>query len=152
MPEQIGVLRAEGVFAGTVAVRGLRDLERAFKLAGKQTAKEMRVVLAEIAEPVRLEAQRLARSEISGLRKRSGFAAIAPWAQMRTGVTQRYIYVAPKQHGTFTKRNPQRYARPNLKQLLLGKAMDPALDHKLPLIESRVGQALDRLGRTWEAA
>jgi hypothetical protein len=59
---------------------------------------------------------------------------------MRTGITRKVVYVAPRQRGVKTRgADPRR--RPNLAQLLLDRAMEPALDRH----EHEIVEAFDRL-------
>ena len=125
----------------SVKVRGLRELDAAFRLADKTLDRELRTALREAAEPVRQDAEALARANISHI----GIA----WPQMRVGVTTRLVYVAPKQRSR--SGNP-RLKRPNLATLLLGRSMEPALERNVGQVEARVGVALDTVGRAWEAA
>lgn len=127
-----------------VQVNGLRDLQRAFKLADAATRRELRAALKEVGEPIARDAEALAKARITRIGK--------AWPQMRVGVTQSLVYVAPKERGRLTKRNPPRYRRPNLFDLLMGRAMEPALEQNLPGVEAAVEHALDRVGRTWESA
>lgn len=127
--------------ANAVRIEGLRELERAFKLYGNGLEKGVRTALTKAAEPVRVEAEALARSTIK--------VSAVDWSSMRVGVTRRTAYVAPRQKGRAAKRNP-RIRRPNLKPLLLDRAMQPALDRNVANVEREVGRALDDLGRMWE--
>lgn len=124
-----------------VRVRGLRELDRAFKLADKAEQKELREALRDAGEPVRADAEQLARTNIP---------RIGPvWSEMRTGVTSKVVYVAPKARAR--SGNPRR-KRPNLAALLLGRSMEPALERNIGEVERRVGVALDTVGRIWEHA
>lgn len=126
-----------------VQVKGLRELQRAFALADRATRKELRAALALAAEPIARDAEELARANIRRIGEK--------WPQMRIGVTQKLIYVAPKQRGRLTKRNPARYRRPNLFDLLFG-LMERSLDENIDGVEASVGRALDRVGDVWERA
>lgn len=121
-----------------VRIEGLRELDRAFKLYGRGLEKGVREALETAAEPVRLDAQSLAVSSIS----RIG----VPWSRMRVGVTRHTAYVAPVERGR--SRNTRRF-RPNLKSLLLDRAMGPALERNISNVERELGDALDDLGRMW---
>lgn len=114
-----------------VHVSGLRDLNRALARASKDVRREVRAAEREIAEPVRSAAERNAVTQISHIGIR--------WSQMRIGVTQRAIYVAPK------ARRRKGSPRPNLAALLMDRAMQPALDANAPQLEARIDQALDRV-------
>lgn len=123
----------------TLRVEGLRDLQRAFKLADKELAKELRSTLRDTAEPVRADAERLAVAGIETIG--------IPWSRMRVGVTQTSVYVAPKRRGGQRDRR-----RPNLAGLLLDRAMLPALRRNEPRVVREMEQMLDRVGRRWENA
>lgn len=125
-----------------VRVQGLAELEKAFKLAGPVANKGLRLALREVAEPVRRDAEALARGRIT----RIG----VPWSQMRVGVTQRFVYVAPKQRGV-KSRTDRRFRRPNFFDLLMGRSLEPALERNTALIETGLGHALDTVGRAWES-
>lgn len=126
-----------------IAVRGLRELNRAFALAGKETRREIRAELGQVAEPVRFTATSLARSKI----RRIG----PKWSIMRTGISQTLVYVAPKQRGVKT-RGPDPRRRPNLADLLRERALEPALARHEADIERRFERALDIISREWEDA
>lgn len=122
---------------------GFQDMARAFNKTARESKTMFRSTMREIAEPVRAGAERLAVQEISH---------IGPlWPQMRTGLTTRSLYVAPKQRGRFARKNPRRYARPKFGDELMDKAMAPSLAAHEPLIADRAGNALDKLLDRWEA-
>lgn len=125
-----------------IRVEGLRELNKAFRLASRELSKELRDSLRVAVEPVEIGAESLALTRI----RRIG----PKWWDMRIGVTRTLVYVAPKQRGRFTKRNPRRYARPNLSGLLLEKAMEPALNANIANITARVDDMLQHVGRDWE--
>ncbi len=124
----------------TLRVEGLRDLQRAFKAADVATHRELRAKLKEVAEPVRADAEQLAKSGIP----RIGL----PWSQMRVGVTTTSVYVAPRQRGV--RGRDQRLRRPNLANLLLGRSMLPALQKNEPRVLAGMQDVLESVGRTWE--
>jgi hypothetical protein len=128
--------------ASAIHVRGLRDLQRAFALADKTAQKELRTALRDVAEPVRADAEQLARSRITRIGE--------PWSQMRVGVTQSLVYIAPKQKGKRSRAN-RALRRPNLFDLLMGRAMEPALERNEAKIEQGIGHVLDTVGRRWES-
>lgn len=126
-----------------VQVKGLRDLQRAFKVADASARRELRAALREIGEPIARDAEAFATARI----RRIGEA----WPQMRVGVTQSLVYVAPKERGRLSKQN-RALRRPNLFGLLMGRAMEPALDQNIAGVDAAVGHALDRVGSAWEVA
>jgi hypothetical protein len=124
-----------------VRIEGLRELERAFKLYGRGLEKGLREALETAAEPVRTDAQSLAVSSIRNIG--------LPWSRMRIGVTRRTAYIAPRERGSRGGVGRNRRSRPNLAGLLLGRAMEPALDRNIANVEREIGDALDDLGRMW---
>lgn len=124
-----------------VRIDGLRELDRAFKLYGRGLQVGVREALETASEPVKAQAQSLALSEIRKM--------TLPWSRMRIGVTSRVAYIVPQERGRNTKRNSRRWARPNLTDLLLDRAMNPALDANIQNIEREIGDALDDLARMW---
>ena len=113
-----------------IKVHGLTELNRALKTADKETRTGVRKVQRELAEPVRLEAESLATREIT---------RIGPvWAKMRTGVTTKVVYIAPKQR---SRKNP----RKNLAPLLMDKAMEPALERNRHRFETDLDHMLEQV-------
>jgi len=124
----------------TLRVDELADLNRAFRLADRTLARELRGGLRDAAEPVRLDAERLATARIS----RIG----VPWSRMRVGVTTHTVYVAPRQRGTrFAQRK-----RSNIAGLLIERAMVPALRANELRVVAEMEQVLGTVGRAWENA
>ncbi|TMQ03786.1 MAG: hypothetical protein E6J91_45795 [Deltaproteobacteria bacterium] len=117
-----------------VVVRGQRELSRAFAKADRETRLEWRRTLRQLAEPVRSDAEQLALQTIRNMPKSP------KWARMRTGVTQKLVYVAPRQKGT---RGRGRGRRPNLADLLMDRAMQPALDRHRGDVERAVELLFD---------
>jgi len=124
-----------------VAVEGLRELSAALAKADREVKLGWRRGLRQVAEPIRLEAESLARSEITRIGPR--------WYKMRTGVTRKLVYVAPRQRGVrWNKKNPGyrfNMRRPNLADLLMNRAMEPALHHHEHQIENAVEHLLDEM-------
>lgn len=120
-----------------IRVEGLRELNRAFARADRVLNAELKDGLRDAADPVRADAEALA---VSGI-PRIGL----PWSRMRVGVTQKLVYVAPKERGRKRGRR-----RPNLAGLLTERAMVPALEQNTAEVERRVGRVLDTVGREWE--
>jgi len=120
-----------------VHVEGLAGLQRGFRTIDKNMHKELRNTLKKAAEPVRLDAEGRARSEIPNIGD--------TWSRMRTGVTTNVVYVAPKTRGT-----RGRYRRPNFATLLMDRAMAPALEAHADEIEREIGEMLDDFFHAWE--
>ena len=124
-----------------IAVRGLRELTRTFNNAPADVKRAYKDELRTVAEPVRMDAEQLA---VSTIRK------VGPdWSKMKTGVTTRLVYVAPKQRGA-GGRGPSPRRRPKFGTLLMDRAMQPALDRRRPGIEQDFDQMLDRLVVKWD--
>lgn len=122
-----------------VRVQGLRELQRAFAQFGAEERRALRSGLAAAAEPVRVRAEELALADIDNMR-------LSPrWAQMRIGVTQPVVYVAPR------ARRRQGSPRPNLAGLLMGRSMEPALDQErdevVSLVDQLIGVVVDAFDR-----
>lgn len=126
---------------GTVRVRGLRELSRAFARAEGDLKRDLRDRLKDAAEPVREDAEELASSRIRNIGPR--------WQRMRVGVTQRLVYVAPRERGV-TARGSFSRRRPNLAPLLMDQAMQPALDRNRDTVIRGIEDMLDDIGRDWE--
>jgi len=129
--------------ADAVRVLGLRELERAFDRADRTVRNDMRDALAEAAAPVRRDAQSLAASQIRNVDSGD------PWASMRIGVSRTIAYIAPVERG-IKGRAGQRRRRPNLADLLMGRAMEPALDRNQENVARRVDQLIDEVADVWE--
>lgn len=120
----------------TTAVHGLADLHRALAKAERDVRLGVRKELRQVAEPVRADAEDLAGAEIRN---------IGPaWQRMRTGVTSKAVYVAPRQRSRASRVNP-RARRPNLAPLLMGRAMEPALSRNQATVERELEQMLDQV-------
>jgi len=124
----------------TIAVRGLRDLTRAFAAADKTLQRELRGRLKDAAEPVRVDAQASAVREIRNLRSND------PWTRMRVGVTQRLVYVAPRERGARSRLG----RRPKFGDLLMSRAMEPALERNRDQVLRELDDMLGEVGRAWE--
>lgn len=125
--------------AGTVRVEGLRELTRAFGKISKDLSDEVRDELLDAVEPVKERAEQLALSRIRNMPESPQYA------EMRTGVSKArgVVFMVPAWR---TRRRPNR-RRPNLGELLLERAMDPALDEKEDEIVRGVERTLDHLAR-----
>jgi hypothetical protein len=120
--------------AGSVQVLGLRELKRAFKRMGAELNTELRKELIKAAKPVAEEAESLALTKIRNM------PTSPDWADMRIGVTAAAIvYIVPLRKN---RGNPK---RPNLKGLLLNRAMEPALVNKQGEVVLGVDRMLGRL-------
>ena len=125
--------------ARAVRVNGLRELTRAFAKIDKDLSNEVRDELLDAVEPVKERAQQLALSRIRNMPQSP------EWAEMRTGVSRArgVVFMVPAAR---SRRRPNR-RRPNVGELLLERAMDPAVDEQTDQIVRGVEHVLDRLGR-----
>lgn len=139
MPVSVGAHRA------AIRVDGLRELERAFTAADKALRTDLRDALEEAAQPVRQSAQSLALGTIGNMRRSP------QWSRMRTGVLGGTVaYVAPVERGTKGRAN-QRLRRRKFKQLMLSRAMEPALIRNRDTVEKRLDRMLTEVARVWDA-
>lgn len=114
-------------------------MQVAFQLAGKASARELRSALRDVAEPVRSDAETLARS---GLK-----VSKVNWTLMRTGSNRTMVYVAPKQRGRFSKKNPRlkrRNAAPKI-----ARAMERSLAQNTGEINVRMERVLSTIDTVW---
>jgi len=127
--------------AEAVRVRGIRELERAFRLADKSEQKLLRQELKTAAVPVQRAAEGMALGRI---RKMS-----PAWAAMRIGQKRSVVYIVPKQKGRRSRQN-RNLRRPNLKTLLLDRAMIPALNSRKDDVVRGLEHMLASVGNQWE--
>lgn len=121
-----------------VRVEGLSELNRALRRADKDVRKGIRRELGSVAQPIAADAQALALSEIRGMQQSRS------WAGMRIGLTSSLLYVAPRKRGVRGFGNRSR-RRPNLAGLLMGRAMQPALNRNANKVEREFNDMLDRV-------
>jgi hypothetical protein len=123
--------------AQTVRVNGLKELTRAFGAISQDLSDEVRDELLDAVAPVKDRAEQLALSRISNMPRSPEYA------EMRTGVSKArgVVYMVPAWR---TTRRPGR-KRKDFAELLLSRAMDPAVDEQEPEIIRGLERALDRL-------
>jgi hypothetical protein len=129
---------------GQIQIKGYRELMRAFALADKQSQRFVRAAFVETGQPVARDAEQLALGRIRRMPYSPG------WAQMRVGVTRTLVYVAPKKRGV-KMRGPGGRRRPNLADLMMNRAMEPALEQNAPRLEATVEHALDLVADRFNA-
>lgn len=126
-----------------VRIKGLRELERAWKVADKEEQKLLRKAIRQAATPVKQTAEGLSRSTIP----RIG----GPWSVMRIGYGKHIAYVTTREKGRASRSNPG-LRRAKFKDLLLDRAMIPAVEsHKTQVVQA-VENVLATTGRKWERA
>lgn len=128
--------------AGEIKVRGLRDMQAAFKAADRKLVRDLRSRLRQAVEPVRADAEQLAPARIKNVQPGDA------WSRMRTGVTTTTVYVAPVQRGVY-RRGDQKLRRPRFGDKLLARAMEPALEGRSGEITRAVEKVLDEVGDAW---
>lgn len=114
-----------------INVRGLANLNRALRQADRDVRLGIREEYRNVAEPVRAVAETLALANIRNIG--------VPWSRFRVGITQRAVYVVPKQRGA--RGRNQRRRRPNLARLMYPQ-MQNALDRNQAEIERRFNAML----------
>jgi hypothetical protein len=124
---------------GGLKVRGLRETTRAFNNMQEDLADELREGLKHAAEPVRIAAEQKAISRIENMPHSTA------WAEQKIVVSKRtaLVYMAPKKRQS---RNTAK-RRKNLADLLMTRAMEPALGENEEKTREAVEFVLDRLGR-----
>ncbi len=136
-------MAAPATHSGGIRVDGLAQMQRAFAVADKTLATEMRKGLRDAAEPVKASAQTNAADFLDGPRSDGA----QDWRAMRVGVTRTLVYVAPKARSTRSTRK-----RRNLFDMIAGRALEPALDDNVGEVERRLDQVLATVGSAWERA
>ena len=131
--------------AQAVKVRGLKELQRAFRAADRAIENDLKDALAEAAAPVRSDAQALAASRIQNVSPGD------PWSGMRIGVGRSVAYIAPIERGAKGRGN-ERKRRPKFAGLLRGRAMEPALERNINNVERRFEKLIDEVADVWERA
>jgi hypothetical protein len=120
-----------------ISIDRLADLNRAFKVASSEMGKDFKTALRTAAEPVAKDAER------RGLQEGIGRSNIR-WNEMRIGVTTKSVYIAPRNRRTVGTR------RRNFAGLLLGKAMEPALDANIEKVVQEADDAIRDMSKAWE--
>lgn len=123
--------------ASAIKIDGLAQFQKTLKSCERDVRLGVKASLRAAAEPVRVEAERLAPQEIKN---------VGPdWSQMRVGLTTSVLYVAPKQRTS----SQQGRKRRNMAGLL-GRVLDDALESKSSEAEGLIEKALDDiLERNW---
>ncbi len=128
-----------------VYIENLAEIERDLKKAGPLIAKAQNQGLLEGAQPIRREAEQLARDEISGMKRAK--KKPPPWSIQRVGQSIHEVYIAPKERGI--KGRDPRSRRPNFVGVMFGKSYNPALEHGLPMltrsVENWLGKAIGKI-------
>lgn len=123
---------------GAVRVRGLKELQRAFRKMDKDVAQDLVWELQEAADPVRKLSTELILGELVNMPR------TPEYADMRIGVSgaRGAVYVAPAWRRTGGSPRPSLGAS-------MGKRMEAAVETKAGDVEKRLGDWLDRMADEW---
>jgi hypothetical protein len=127
------------VAARGIKIKGLRETARAFDNISDDLSEELSKGLKHAAEPVRVAAEQKAIARIENMSRSPA------WAEQKIVVSKRtaLVYMAPKKRQT--RKVPLK--RKKLADLMMDRAMEPALhQHEQTTVEA-VEFVLDRLGR-----
>lgn len=129
--------------SATVVVQGFEELQKSIARSGPAVKAAMNEGLREGGESVRAIAGLYARDRISGMKRAK--VSPPPWSIMRVGITSKIVYVAPVERG-IKSRNPfDPRRRPNLFELILNRALEPAAITGQPIVAAKVEVLLDQL-------
>ena len=126
-----------------VLVENLGEINRALKLSGPAVFTAMKKGMLEGAEPIRRDAENLARDEISGMKRAK--KKPPPWSLQRSGETIHEVYIAPRERGI--KGRDQSSRRPNFVGVMFGKSYNPAFEKGRPAVVAFVDNWLGRVTR-----
>lgn len=112
-----------------VLVINLDVIERQLKALGPAVYTAAKLGMLEGAEPIRRDAENLARDEISGMKRAK--KKPPPWSLQRDGVSLHEVYIAPVERGVKSKTDPSR-RRSNFVGVMFGKSYDPAFEKGKP--------------------
>jgi hypothetical protein len=129
-----------------IEIEGFPELLRALARTGPDVNRTLRERARELAEPIAHDAERLARTNISGLARQRR----RHWEMMRVGVTRgfRLVYVAPRQRGV-SGRGPDPRRRPKFANLLRDQALAPAVDANAERVVATAEHFVDDVTREW---
>jgi hypothetical protein len=122
-----------------VLVVNLDTINRNLKALGPAVQRAARKGMLEGAEPIRKDAESLARSDISGMKRAK--KSPPPWSLQRSGATVHEVYIAPVERGVKSKTDPSR-RRPNFAGVMFGKSYNPAFDKGRPVVVAFVDKWL----------
>ena len=128
---------------GAVRVEGLDDLVRAFRVADKEVARDVRTAIEQAGEPIRQEASERVRTNISGMAR-----SRLPWWSIRTGIERSTIgYIVPQRRGV-KGLGGERRRRPNLAGLI-AQQEELALANNQSRVFDEFEDALGEVARAW---
>ena len=124
---------------GPVRLEGLNELVRAFRVADKAVARDVRTAIEQAGEPIRQEAEQRVRTNISGMAR-----SRIPWWTIRAGVERSTIgYIVPAQRG-----GRGRSGRRNLASLIAAQE-EAALDANAHRVLDEFDDALNEVAKAW---
>ncbi len=125
-----------------VLVINLDEINRNLKALGPAINTAAKLGMLEGAEPIRRDAERLAESNISGMKRKK----TSDWAAQREGSTIHEVYIVPVERGR-KSRNDNRRRRPNFVEIMFGKSYDPAFERGKPGVVAAVDKWLGSVTR-----
>lgn len=127
---------------GALRVEGLDELVRAFRVANREVAKDVRQAIELAGEPIRQLGSELIRTEVSGMSRTK-----MPWWRLRLGVERNTIgYVVPETRGARDWRSPRK--RRNLAKLIAERE-ERALAAHAHRVEREFVAALNDVAKAW---
>ncbi len=130
----------------SVEIVNLGEITRSIKLLGPAVYKAARAGLLEAAEPVKRDADQLALSEISGMKRAR--AKPPPWSIQKEGSTVHSVYIVPTQRGKRSQRTDgDRRRSDRFVSIMYGKSYNPALEKNRPVVAQTVDNWLGRVTR-----
>ena len=140
-----------------MVVAGFTELERDLKQTGPLMIKAMRTGLTIAVQPIKRDADRLALTEISGMKRarktagrHAGFIGplLPAWSVQKIGQNTKEVYMVPTEKGARARENSG-LRRPNFSTLMLGKSYDPALEANRVQVANTVDHVIGTVTRTF---
>jgi hypothetical protein len=140
-----------------IIVTGFTQLERDLKATGPEMLKAMRTGLTIAVQPIKKDADALALTKISGMkrarksaRRHAGFIGplLPAWSVQKTGQNTKEVYMVPTEKGARARENSA-LRRPNFAGLMLGKSYDPALEANRVQVYNTVEHVIGSVTRTF---
>jgi hypothetical protein len=146
-----------GRLENPVILAGFTELERDLKATSPALLKAMRIGLTLAVQPIKKEADSLALTRISGMKrarkgaqkKASFIGPVLPaWSVQKTGQNTKEVYMVPTEKGARARENSG-LRRPNFATLMLGKSYDPALESNRVQVLNTVDHVIGSVTRTF---
>jgi hypothetical protein len=145
-----------GRLENPVIVSGFTELERDLKASSPLMLKALRTGLTIAVQPIKRDADRLALTRISGMKRarktagrKAGFIGplLPAWSVQKTGQNTKEVYMVPTEKGARARENSG-LRRPNFAVLMLGKSYDPALEGNRVQVLNTVDHVIGSVTRT----